>query len=222
MCENGALKEKIEVTGFDEAREAVKGSIQQKGSEDTQSWASSVVFDILFSDENLRVVDAQDLYEDSATSGSFARHVNMSIYTEGAGVSEMALASQGTWNGSDFQDRGFGRHDGDYGHAKFASQGSNNGNVYDWSHDSFFDAEGLVVSSSASAAFTSGGTLDVTADDMPDFLADSFSPTEPEGWDCDVDETIELDPESAGHQACETEWTEPADCWGADFEQGEE
>jgi hypothetical protein len=224
MCQNGKLKEQIEITGVDVDKGTAKGSLHNKGSDGDQSWATALTFDVGFTTAGLISMNAQQKYADSANDGEFARLVDMNIYEPGEGISNLSMASSGSWGGSEFADRGFAKHNGDFGHVLLYNQGTYNDEEFDFSRHGYFDGEGKVVSKDDSPKFADGEELGVEDSDVPDYLKSSFEPDEPEGWDCDADEEVELDPDSAGHQACDEgkEQEEFADCRGDEFEQGED
>lgn len=228
MCQDGKLKEKISVTGVDPANKASKGTIQQRGEQDTQSWKRSVVFDKEYTDPNITTVESEDKFEDSGEQGgSFARRVALKLYSgSGAkqtGVSNLVLASQGTWGGAAFKDRGIARYDGEYGEALMYGKGTFGESDFEYTQKSYFDGDGYVVADDESKDFAKGGDLYVGDEDLPEYLKTSFEPSKPTGWDCDVDETIELNPDSKAHEACDNKDDyEEASCWDSDeFEQGE-
>jgi hypothetical protein len=224
MCKDGYLKERTEITAIKKDADGntigAKGQIQNYGKQDAHSWKSFILFDAKFTGDSIDV-EAEQAYADEETNGSFVRAVLLKLFDKGEGITSISLASKGTWQGSDFADRGYGLHDGDHGHILFNSQGSYDSQPYDFSRHSYFEGKGEVVSGSSSAKFDLGAELAVTRKDLPDFLSDSFSPDAPEGWECDYDETIELNPDSKEHQTCDSDRGEPANCWDDNFDDGE-
>lgn len=225
MCQDGALKEKVDITGVklgaDGKPSGMKGSVQHKGSEGTQSWASDVTFDKAYSGAYLEM-SGKDKYSDSSNSGSFARSVAVKLMDSSDEVSVVSLASKGTWGGQAFSQRGLGYAASNLGQALFVNSGTYNNQTFTNTHRSSFDLDGYVVAESSSTKLGEGGVLRVPAASLPAFLDASFEPSAPTGWDCgDIAETVDLDPESAAHQACEKDHKEGANCWGTEFEGGE-
>ena len=219
--ENGQNKEVIELTELTD--EGVAGSIVSKGSEGTNSWASSIVFDA--TEEDTLVLTAKEAFSGSSDE-AFKRKVIMNLLP--AGVSTISLAASGTWQGSTFSERGYGKFDGTFGSAVFANSGSYQGNEFSFTRRAFFSEDGSVASQSDNAAMAEGGDVYVEATELPDLLASTFAPDSPAGWvgeDCDgTDETIELNPDSAEHQACDGDRNEDwEDCWNQDkYQAGSE
>lgn len=218
MFQDGALSEKILVTGKN--ANGILGSTQSKGSEGTQSWANSVKFDAGFNTKGISSVSADSAYSDSADSGSFKRSVNLVLNADDNGLSTVALASKGSWQGSEFSDRGVGKVKGNYGSTAFESSGTYESNTYSFSRRAFFDRDGAVVESDASTEFDTAGSLYVDAELLPSFLANDFAPEAPTGWDGNFDVSIELDIESAEHQACDSHSDDHLNCYGDEFQDG--
>ncbi len=225
-CKEGKLEQKIDITGVimgtDGKPTGMKGTVQDQGSEGTQSWARSIVFDKGFTGKYLEI-SSDDKFSDSSNSGSFARSVQMKLQDVDTEVSKVAMSSKGTWEGQTFSQKGLGLGSSGYGQAIFFNKGSYNGQDFEWTRRSSFDDNGYVVASTASTLLGEGGALYVNKADIPDYLADDFAPEAPTGWDCaSVDTTVELDPESTDHQACDAgkDDGEGANCWGEDFENG--
>ena len=107
----------------------------------------------------------------------------------------------------------------------FESTGNHDGTDFTFTRTAKFTEAGLGVTGDDNAAlFAEGGDLYVASSDLPEYLSTSFAPAAPTGWDCeDVDETIELDPDSAGHRACDGDRDDEQspDCWGDEFENGQ-
>lgn len=224
MCQKGALQQKIDITGVklgaDGKPTGMKGSVQEKGSEGTQSWARNVVFDKNFTGAYLEVT-SQDKYSDTATSGSFARSVALKLMDSADSLSYVSMSSKGTWGGQSFKQRGYGLSVSKLGQALFENSGTYNNQTFTNIRRSSFDLDGYVAAESSSDKFAAGGVLRVKSSDVPAYLDASFTPTAPTGWDCGTTEvTVDLDPDSAAHKACESSHKNGADCWGSDFESG--
>jgi hypothetical protein len=213
------LSQKIHITGLTE--NGAKGTVQEVYEQTTQSSKTSMEFDANVTTDGVITITAEQTHADSANDGSFRRSVQLNLVEDG--VSDISLASSGTWGGNAFSERALGRFNGDMGHTLFENSGMHESMEFSWTHASFFDAEGLVLSDIESYdEFAEDGALFIDKANLPDFLDDDFSPDEPEGWDCEVEETVELDPDSAAHQECEIEHGEFANCWGTEFQNGED
>jgi hypothetical protein len=223
MCEavNGVmkLKEKIDITGV--TKNGAKGTMQQMHHEGAHTGKSSIVFDANVTEEGTFTLTAEQAYEDSENDGSFKRAVTLNFVEDG--VSELVFASNGTWNGNAFEEKAVGKFNGEVGTTLFSNSGTYAEQTFTWTHASFFDTDGYVVDPTMYDVFAEDGELYIAESELPDFLDADFSPDEPEGWDCEFDEVVELeDVESAEHEACNTHHSEFADCWNeAEFEQGE-
>lgn len=226
MCESDKLKQAIKITGvkMDAAGKpaGIKGSVSHKGAQDTQSWSSSATFDKGYAGAYFEV-SAKDKYADSANSGSFARAVVLKLFDAATEVSTVTMASGGTWGGQAFKQRGMGKGANDFGQALFVNSGTYSGTAFDWTHRSYFTlSTGIVAAVGDSANFAEGGSLYIKSTELPDYLAATFEPDAPAGWDCSGATTVvDLDPDSAAHKACESGRTEGANCWGSDFQEGE-
>ena len=227
MCEKNALKQAIKITGVkldaNNKPTGIKGNVSNKGSQGTQSWASSSTFDKNFTGAYLEV-SAKDKYDDSGTKGgSFARAVILKLFDAKTEVSKVSMASAGTWGGQTFKQRGTGKGANDFGQALFVNSGTYGGSAFDWTHRSYFTlSTGLVAKVGDSADYAVGGSLYVTTTELPEYLATSFTPDAPSGWDCSgTTVTVDLDPDSAAHKACDGDHSEGASCWGDDFESGQ-
>ncbi len=162
-------------------------------------------------------------------TNEFLREV--SLLLKEAGVSEVALASKGSWNNQQFSQRGAGKFNGSYGNALFENSGSfesqGSSQTFSFANRAYFDDKGIVVENSATADYTGpNGALYISKSDVPSYLTSASSITAPSGWvaeGCpDFDTTVELDPESPAHQACEGDQDHShADCWSeTEFQQG--
>ncbi|MGE0172554.1 MAG: hypothetical protein AB7T49_07215 [Oligoflexales bacterium] len=212
------LREKIDITGVTE--NGAKGSMQFVFHEGAHSGKSSITFDANVTEDGVVTLSSEQAFEDSEQDGSFRRAVTLKLVEDG--VSEIVLASNGNWQGSDFAQKAVGRFNGEVGTTLFTNTGTYIDQTFEWTHASFFDAEGKnLVDPEMYDVFAEDGELYVSADELPEFLAEDFSPDAPDGWDCEVEETIELDPESAEHQKCNKEHNQFKDCHGEGFEQGE-
>ena len=213
-CDAGKVREKILLTGS--SSNGAKGTIQFKGSDGSNSYANLLNFD--FTTSGVKILNGQNVFSNG--SNSYAQ--DNSLEFRDSGVSVMKSASKGTMDGgSSFQDRGAVKHNGTMGQALFKGEGSVQPyGAYSFSSRSTFDAEGISVANS-----TAGTEIQVTASDLPSFLADGFSISDATGWDCATEETITIDmvngPTAAAHAACERDHNLQFDCWGDDFEQGE-
>lgn len=213
-CAEGKVREKILLTGSSSS--GAKGTIHFKGSESGNSYANLLNFDLTTA--GVKLINGQNLFSDG--SNTYAQ--DNSLEFRDSGVSIMKSASKGTMDGgSTFQDRGFVKHNGTMGQALFKGDGTQQPfGAYSFSSRSTFDGEGIAVANS-----TATSDIRVNASDLPSFLADDFSISDATGWDCTTEETVTIDmasgPTAAAHAACERDHNLNFDCWGADFEQGE-
>lgn len=227
MCQGGSLKDAIVITGVkldaNGKPTGIKGTVRNKGSEGTQSWANSSTFNKGYDGAYLEV-ESKDKYSDTSNSGSFSRYVKLKLFDSNSEVSTVAMSSGGTWGGNAFKQKGVGKGTGDYGQALFTNSGTYSSQTFSWTHRSYFNiSTGIVAGKTDSANFAEGGSLYVKGSEVPDYLGDSFSPDAPAGWDCSgADTVVDLDPDSAAHKACESGGGDGANCWGDDFEQSTE
>jgi len=230
MCQNGegrTNKQLIEVTKVTDAGPA--GSIYEIGSQseqgETQSWTSKMSFD--FSTSGTLSMDSTDRF--LSGSNEFLRAVKLSIKDEG--VSTVALASKGSWQGQTFAQRGAGRFNGTYGQTLFENSGTSSyqgvEQTFSFANRSYFDENGVVVSDTATDAFAApSGELYITKADVPVYLTDSSAITAPAGWVADgcpdIDVSVELNPGSPAHEACNSDHEHTdTNCWDqGSFEQG--
>ncbi len=124
MCQDSdenKNKQLIEITKVTEFGPA--GSLFETGSNtyegQEQSWTSSMSFD--FTAEGTSSMEAKDNFKAGGTN-EFLREV--SLLLKEAGVSEVALASKGSWNNQQFSQRGAGKFNGSYGNALFENSGT--------------------------------------------------------------------------------------------------
>jgi len=215
-CADGKIREKFMLNSSNS--NGAKGSILFKVSDNGNSYASALDFD--FTTAGVKVLKGQNLFSDG--TNSFAQ--DNALEFRDAGVSLMKTASKGQMDASNsFQDRGLVKHNGTMGQALFKGQGTQAGfGTYDFSRRSTFDQDAITVENS-----TAGSDITVAASDLPAFLADGFTISDATGWDCSTEETLNIDMATGGtaaaHAACERDHSNQfGDCWGSDFEQGEQ
>ncbi|MEY4631854.1 MAG: hypothetical protein RIQ81_1974 [Pseudomonadota bacterium] len=212
MCEAGKIKEKISLSSSSSA--GAKGTVHYKGSASTQSWNSSVAFD--FTTAGLKILAGQNLFSDGSNNYS---QDNM-LELRDSGVSLMKTASKGTHQDGTFEDRGAVKHNGTMGQALFKGTGTHNSSSYNFSSRATFDSDGYKVANT-----TATSDILVAATDLPAFLPAGFTIEDPTGWDCATEETVTVDmvngSTAAAHAACNTDHSSGSNCWGDDFEQGD-
>ncbi|MCX6116712.1 MAG: hypothetical protein NT027_04165 [Proteobacteria bacterium] len=224
MCQDGALKEAIKLTGVkmgsDGKPTGMKGTVVHKGSDSSQSWASNVTFDKGFTAANLQVTAQEKYSQTGSNGGSFAREVKMTLQDVSTEVSTVSVSSKGSWGGSEFSQKGYGKGASDFGQALFTNAGKDGSNqTFSWTKRSYFDKDGIVAAATASSLFGEAGSLYVKTTDLPEYLATTFAPDAPSGWDCSgADTTVDLNPESDAHKACEVKQSSNPQCWGSEFE----
>ena len=167
-------------------------------------------------------VSSQDKYTDSATSGTFARAVKMTLYDSEDTVSKVSMSSSGTWGGQSFSQKAYGLGASKFGQTIFYDKGTYQGSTFEHTQRAYFNSAGEVVAADASALLAATGSLYVKAMDLPEFLAANFTPDAPAGWDCSgTTETVDLDPDSAEHNACSGKnQSSQSSCWDATYESG--
>jgi len=226
FCEDSTLKQKIVITGSTTTGKA-KGYMINKGSsvEDgtTYSWNDSIVFDNKYTTADLVTLASKSSRSESS-GGSNKLAVNLNISS--SGVSTISAARKGEWKGDTFEDRGTGKSLGEYAMALFYGSGAHGSEAYDYQKVAYFNDDMYKIQQSVSDEFQSGGSLNVGESDLPEFLADDFTPDtfSSSDWDCSGSEvTVTLDPESAGHQACSSDNEDPSDCWNSNtYEDGDD
>ena len=211
-CQAGAVREKISISSSNGT--GAKGSILFSGSDGAQNYASSLEFD--FTSSSAKILKGQNTYINGADAFS---NDNVLEFRD-PGVSLMTTANKGSSNGMTFQDRGAVKHNGTLGQALFKGQGTGSGQTYDFSSRATFDADGMSVANT-----TATSDIKIEATELPSFLADGFKIGAPSGWDCQTTETITVDIDNgatgAAHKACNRNHDMNFNCWGTDFEQGE-
>jgi hypothetical protein len=223
MCQKDAdgkmaLREKIDITGVSD--DGARGSLFSKGSEEGQSWSAEVSFDANIAQAGVLTIEAKQAHEDKTNDGQNKTHVIMSLSEDG--VSTVSMASDGEWQGNAFAQRGYAAFNSKYGNALFDSTGTHQSNEFSWTHRSWFDKEGFVVNPDDFDVFAPEGELFIKDSQLPKFLADSFEPAAPTGYDCSYDETVNLNPDSKEHATCEKDRSGWVNCWDEEFEQGED
>lgn len=181
-----------------------------------QSWQQETAFD-MSSAGLMNLITSQLHTHDGNT---FRRKVELAI-TE-AGLTTAKLAARGSWQGNNFTERGAAIFNGSFGSAIYQNAGSHQGQEFSFSRRAYFSEAGDVLTADDVPASVISQVTDV-----PAFLAEDFSPTMPEGWvqqGCpDYDDVVDLDPESAAHQACDNNMDDHRDCWDQEkFQQGSE
>jgi hypothetical protein len=227
MCEKDSagemtLKEKIALTGISD--DGARGSLFSKGSQETQSWESEVSFDANIAKAGVLTIEAKHVHADTEFDGQNKSHVVLTLAEKG--VSTVSLVSDGEWQGNAFEHRGYAAFNGKHGNAIFNSVGSHMEGEetveHSFTHRSWFNNEGYLVNPDDFDVFAPEGELYIAEDKLPEFLDESFDPEDPSGYDCSYDETVNLDPESSDHAACEKDRNhDRPECWGEEFEQGE-
>jgi hypothetical protein len=211
-------KELIVIDGLTDA--GPKGASYNMGTsvyeDKEQSWQQETAFD-MSSAGLMNLITSQLHTHDGNT---FRRKVELAI-TE-AGLTTAKLAARGSWQGNAFTERGAAMFNGSFGSAIYQNAGSHQGQEFSFSRRAYFSEAGDVLTA---ADLPSSVIPQVT--DVPAFLADDFSPSMPEGWvqqGCpDYDDVVDLDPESAAHQACDNNQDDQRDCWDQEkFQQGSE
>lgn len=212
-CQGGKIKEKILISGSN--TNGPRGSVQMKGSEGSNTYASSVSFD--FMTAGVKTMSGQNIFSD----GSNTYKQDLSVDLKDSGVSFMKMSSKGSQASmGTFEDRGAVFHNGTLGQSLFKGQGTSTSyGAYNFSSRATFNAEGISVANSQA---TSDITVKLT--DLPEFLASDFAISDATGWDCSTDETVTVDvdngPTAAAHAKCEQDHNYEFNCWGTDFEQG--
>lgn len=215
--EGGKNAELITITGLTEF--GPKGSVINAGEYTHDGEASSYASEISFDKSVEGVLDLVGSQLHQSGGNSFTRSVTLAL--KDSGLSVASLASSGTWGGSEFSERGVAKVDGAFGAALFQSQGSHEGNTYSFARRAYFNVDGEVVESSAVSA-----EVAIEASEVPKYLAADFAPASASGWvgsGCDtVDEEVELNPDSAAHQACDGARDDShVECWDqGSFESG--
>jgi hypothetical protein len=213
-CEADKIREKILLTGSSSS--GAKGTIHFKGSDGSNAYANLLNFDL--TSAGLKILNGQNVFSDGSSSYS----QDNALEFRDSGVSLMKSASKGTMaGGMSFQDRGAVKHNGTMGQALFKGEGNQPPyGTYSYSTRSTFDGEGVTVANG-----TASSDITVNASELPSFLADDFSISDATGWDCSTEETLTIDmatgATAAAHAACERDHSGSFECWGSDFEQGE-
>lgn len=216
-------KESISINKITEAGPA--GTIHATHDSSSESEDGGMSTDYLLFDLNKEgeksIIAKQKFANDS--NSVYLRYVDMLL--SDTGVSLVKLASRGTQQGNSFSQRGTVKFDQTFGAALFHNVGSHDGSEFAHTNRSYFTLDGLTTLASESPEFASGGLLYVTPSDIPEFLSDSEEIPTASGWvasGCeDFDEIVELDPDSAAHQTCNSQHGAHANCYGDDFEYGE-
>lgn len=232
MCQNGENKHSqiIEVNGLSD--DGPKGTIINKGEytdtddEDNEisgTFHRSVTFDMSVADTVSINASERSTQGDNDV---YNRFIDLQLLEEG--ISQAILASKGSRFAENFSQRGKALFNGEFGAAVFENNGVHENQAYSFSRKAYFDEPGDVAASDASPEFAEGGSLNLSAADLPTYLADDFTPTELDGWVADgcPDHDVEavLDPESEAHQQCDGDdqnnWK---NCWDENtFEQGDD
>ncbi len=232
MCQDSdERKSKQLITVTKVADSGPAGSIYESGTYTYDGQEQSFISKSTFDMTAAGVIEILGADKYSTTGNSFMRTVNLTL--KESGVSVAALASQGTWNGQEFSQRGAAKFDGEHGNTLFQSKGSStyNGQTFnfDFANRSYFDADGNIVNADDFEAFAApSGALYIAKSDVPDYITDESALGKAEGWiatDCaDIDETVDLNPESKAHAACDGDHGgEGSNCWDeASFERGVE
>ncbi len=226
FCEDSTLSQKIVISGSTTTGKA-KGSMINQGSSTengvTYTWKDSIVFDNGYTTDGTVTLTSQSARTESS-GGSNKLRVDLNIVNDG--VSTISAARKGQWKGDTFEDRGVGKSSSNYAMALFYGNGSHAGESYNYQKVAYFDTDMYKIQQSVSDEFQSGGTLNVSDSDLPEFLADDFSPESfsSSDWDCTGTEvTITLDPDSSEHQACSNRDDSTTDCWDSNtFEDGDD
>jgi hypothetical protein len=176
-----------------------RGSVYNSGENShegvAQTYGSATTFDM--TTEGLVNVISSQLHE--SDGNTFRRKVELALVE--AGVSNAKLASKGMKDGHSFAERGAAMFDGTLGSAIYQNAGSYNGQAFSFARRAYFDEPGNVLTA---ADVTEAVIPQLT--DMPAFLDENFSTSIPAGWVADgcqdYEDVIDLNPESAEHQAC--------------------
>lgn len=195
-----------------------QGTVQNDGTGEwegnSQSWKSSTTFDATVA--GVLELSGKELHTQGEQS--FRRQVNLTLADDGK-ISAV-LSSKGSWGGNAFSERGLAKMDDSFGNAVFDSTGMHQEQAYSFLRRAYFKANGDALEAASSSDFAEGGALYLALADLPDYLPESFAPDALSGWvaeGCaDTEETVELDPESAAHHACEQAPPEQLDCWNQD------
>jgi len=169
-------------------------------------------------------IDSED--ENTMDQDKFVRKVVLALAKDG--VSEAKVASKGSWQGQEFQERGRALFDGKFGSALFESSGTHESQTFSFERLSRFDVDGFVAAEDASDKFAAEGSLYIKSDTIPEYLAADFSPKALEGWVADgcpdTETEISLNPESSEHKSCEGDRQDNhIDCWDQNsYESGSE
>jgi hypothetical protein len=211
-CKNGSIAEKIVIGSATSS--GPKGTINFRGSEGGNSYASALEFD--FTTGGLKILKGQNTFSNS--SDNYAS--DTSIELRDSGVSAIKMSNRGTSSSfGTFSDRGAVKFNGTLGQAVFKGSGSGGSQTYSWSSRATFDSDGFKVDN---ATATDDIKLDFS--EVPAALASGFAVETASGWDCKTDETISVDTDNgstaAAHKACERDHSSNFQCFGADFEQG--
>jgi len=197
-----------------------KGSIVSDGSGTYkgigQTYARSQAFDM----STAGVVTLVGKTMHSQSGNTFVREVGLDL--RNSGTSTLKLANKGTADNGEFFDRGVAYVSSDMGSAVFQTKGSFQGQTFEFANRAHFNKAGEVLASG-----DVGADLQPPVSAIPAYLPADFKPDALSGWvgqDCpDFDEEINLDPESAAHQACERGHGHDYDCWSqTDYERSNE
>jgi hypothetical protein len=217
MCNNNVLSQVVTIAGLN--GDAVKGSIIDRGTENSESWAGSINFDLGFTTAGTNKVYAAKEY----TSGSESFKQMISINLKDTGVSQISVSEAGSWQSDTFNHAGSAKVGSSYGQVLFTSVSG----LYDpWTRRAYFDTDGNVVNSDITADFASGGSLYIANSDVPAALSSSFSAENfaADAWDCATDETVTIDmsgANGAAHDACEDDKNDfYTDC-SSGYDEGE-
>ncbi len=215
FCQAGKLTEIINVTGVGE--DSSSGSVLRHGSEDGHNWSEEVKFDNGQTTAGKSFISVKSVYSNDAGSESFKRQLVMSLEGE---VGTVLVSNAGTWQGETFAQAGGARLNADYGQVLFKHSGTHDGTDFDHSRRAFFDDEGYVVGSDASADFNTDGSLYVPDSEVPAYLPSDFSVAAfpSDAWDCSTDESFSIvmtGDKGAAHDACDGSRSdgEGVNCW---------
>ncbi len=203
-------KQLIVLSGLSDA--GPKGQVFNEGTyslEDgtASSWKSAVTFDMSTSG----TVNISSNQRYASGDNIFTRAVELAL--KSAGISNISLAAKGSWQGNAFLERGAALFDGSFGSAIFQNQGSHEGQTFSFARRAYFNQAGEVLEKAGVPT-----TVIPEATALPAFLATDFVPASASGWvgeGCpDYDEALDLNVDSAEHQACERNHDNSmSSCW---------
>lgn len=223
MCRNGTLKQNITISGYTGSGKA-KGSMSSAFTGENGSGGINLNFDL--TQDGYKIVKASMKHtKTGSNSGTFRNYSDISLAD--SGVSTVKMSSVGTRGSDTFSDQASVLFNGTMGQALFKGAGSQSqggvAHTYNWTTRSTFGADGITVPKASATA-----DIVVDAATLPVKLAESFAPTAPAGWDCTgTTETVSIDmtdtTTKAAHDACNSNRNRSFNqCWGSDFEQGEQ